>query len=49
MIQGGLLTTHPRGDHGDGEAIGGQSSLRQAAGTASPGDPNTGFAIASKQ
>ena len=38
MVQGGLLTAYPGGDHGDGEASGGQSSLRQGAGIASPGD-----------
>ena len=40
MVQGGLLTTHPGSVHGDGEAPGGESSLRQGAGTASPGSPD---------
>ena len=48
MVQGGLLTAHPGGDHGDGEASGGESSLRQGAGTASPGDPEIGIALATK-
>ena len=46
MVQGGLLTAHPGGDHGDEEASEGQSSLRQGAGTASPGDPEIGIAAA---
>ena len=46
MVQGGLLTVHPRGDHGGGEAPGGQSSLRQGAEIASPGDPEIGIAAA---
>ena len=49
MVQGGLLTAHPGGGHGDGEASGGQSSLRQGAGTASPGDPEIGIAAAAEQ
>ena len=49
MVQGGLLTAHPGGDHGDGEASEGQSSLRQGAGTASPGDPEIGIASAAEQ
>ena len=49
MVQGGLLTTHPGGDHGDGEAFGGQSFLRQRAGTGSSGDPEIGIAAAVKQ
>ena len=36
MVQSGLLTAHPGSVHGDGEAPGGESSLRQGAGTASP-------------
>ena len=40
MVQGGLLTSHPGSFHGDGEAPGGESSLRQGAGTASPGSPD---------
>ena len=49
MVQGGLLTTHPGGDHGDGEASGGQSSLQQGAGTAFPGDPEIRIAAAMEQ
>ena len=33
MVQEGLITTHPGSAHGGGEAPGGQSSLRQGAGT----------------
>ena len=33
MVQRGLLTAHPGSDHGDGGAPGGDSSLRQGAGT----------------
>src|SRR4051812_8504832 len=40
MVQGRLLTAHPGGIHGDGGAPGGDSSLRQGAGTASPGSPD---------
>ena len=40
MVQSGLLTPHPRGVHGDGEVPGGESSLRQGAGTGSPGSPD---------
>src|SRR3954467_4932027 len=40
MVQGGLLTAHPGSVHGDGKALGGESSLRQGAGTASPGCPD---------
>ena len=36
MVQGGLLTAHPDGDHGGGETSGGQSSLHQGAGTILP-------------
>ena len=49
MVQGGLLTAYPGGDHGDGEASGGQSSLRQGAGTGSFGDPEIGIAAAAEQ
>ena len=49
MVQGKLLTMHHGGDHGDGEASGGQSSLRRGAGTASPGDPEIGIAAAAEQ
>ena len=40
MVQGGLLTSHPGSVHGDGEAPGGGSSLRQGAGIGSPGSPD---------
>ena len=49
MVQGGLLAAHPGGDHGGGEVSGGQSSLRQGAGTASPSDPEIGIASTVKQ
>ena len=49
MVQGGLLTAHPGGDHGDGEASGGQSSLRQGAGTGPSGDPEIGIAAVAEQ
>ena len=49
MVQGGLLTVHPGGDHGDGEASGGQSSLWQRAETSSSGDPEVGIAAAAEQ
>ena len=40
MVQGGLLTAHPGGVHGDGGAPGGGSSFRQSVGAASPGSPD---------
>ena len=46
IVQGKLLTTPHRGDHGDEEASGGQSSLWKGAGIASPGDPEIGIAVA---
>ena len=49
MVQGGLLTAHPGEAHGGGEVFGGQSSLRQGAGTASPGDPEIRIAAAAEQ
>ena len=49
MVQGGLLMTHPGSVHGDGEAPGGESSLRQGAGTASPGSPDLETAAAAEQ
>ena len=49
MVQGGLLTAHPGGNHSDGEAFGGQSSLRQGAGAGSSGDPEIGIATATEQ
>ena len=49
MVQGRLLTAHPGGVHGDGGAPGGDSSLRQGAGTASPGSPDLETAAAAVQ
>src|ERR1043165_3687879 len=49
MVQGGLLTAHPGSVHGDGEALGGESSLGQGAGTASPGSPDLEMAAAAEQ
>ena len=49
MFQGGLLTAHPGSVHGDGEAPGGESSLRQGAGTASPSSPDLETAAAAEQ
>ena len=40
MVQGRLLTTHPGGVHGGGEAPGGDPPLRQGAGKSSPGAPD---------
>ena len=40
MVEGGLLTTHPGGVHGDGGSPGGGSSFRQGVGAASPGSPD---------
>src|ERR1041385_2494767 len=40
MVQGGLLTAYPGGIHGYGWSLGGGSSFRQGAGTASPGSPD---------
>ena len=40
MVQGGLLTAHPGSVHVDGEAPGGETSLRQGAGAASLGSPD---------
>src|SRR3954468_19300401 len=40
MVQGGLLTAHPGGVHGDGWSPGGGSSFRQGARAASPGSPD---------
>src|SRR4051812_50104908 len=40
MVQGGLLTAHPGGVHGDGGATGAGSSFRQGAGAGSPGSPD---------
>src|SRR4051812_49380371 len=49
MVQGGLLTTHPRGVHGGGWTHGGGSSFRQGAGAASPGSPDLEMAAAAVQ
>ena len=46
MVQGGLLTVHPEGVHGDGWSPGGGSSFRQVAGAASPGNPDLETAAA---
>ena len=48
MVQGGLLMAHPGSVHGDGEAPGGESSLRQGAGTASPSSPDLETAAAAE-
>src|SRR6187399_1884340 len=42
MVQGRLLTTHPGGVHGGGEAPGGDPPLRQGAGKSSSGAPDLG-------
>src|SRR3954462_15061222 len=39
MVQGGLLTAHPRSVHGYGWSPGGGVSFRQGARAASPGSP----------
>ena len=49
MVQGTLITTHPGGFHGDGGAPGGESYLRQVAGTASPGSHDLETAAAAEQ
>src|SRR4051812_39033569 len=49
MVQGRLLTAHPGSVHGDGGDPGGESSLRQGAGTASPGSPDLETAVAVEQ
>src|SRR4051812_33496995 len=49
MVQGGLLTAHPGGVHGDGGSPGGGSSFRQGAGAASPGSPDLETAAAAVQ
>ena len=49
MVQGRLLTTHPGGVHGGGEAPGGDPPLRQGAGKSSPGAPDLGIAAAAEQ
>ena len=49
MVQGGLITAHPGGIHGDGEAPGGEYSLRQGVGTWSPGSPGLETAVVVEQ
>src|SRR3954464_13528030 len=49
MVQGKLLTTHPGSVHGGGEALGGQSTLRQGAGKRSVGALDLGSAAAAEQ
>ena len=49
MVQGGLLTAHPGGVHGDGGAPGGGSSFWQGAETASPSSPDLETAAATVQ
>ena len=49
MVQGGLLTAHSGGVHGDGGAPGGDSSFRQGAGAASPDSPDLETAAAAVQ
>ena len=49
MVQAGLLTEHPGGEHGDGGASEDQSSLRQGAGTGTSADPDLGIAMAVEQ
>src|SRR4051812_21205487 len=49
MVQGGLLTAHPGGVHGDGGSPRGGVSFRQGAGAASPGSPDLETATAAKQ
>ena len=49
MVQGRLLTTHPGDVHGDGGDPGGDSSLRQGAGIASPGSPDLETAAAEQR
>ena len=49
MVQGGLLTAHPGGVHGDGGSSGGGSSFRQGIGAASPGSPDLEMAAAAVQ
>ena len=49
MVQGGLLTAHPGGVHGDGGSPGGGSFFRQGVGAASPGSPDLEMAVAAVQ
>ena len=49
MVQGELLTAHPGGVHGDGEAPGAGSSLWQGVETGSPDSPDLETAAAVEQ
>ena len=49
MVQGGLLTAHPGGVHGDGGSPKGGSSFRQGAGADSPGSPDLEMEAAAVQ
>ena len=49
MVQGGLLTAHLVGIHGNGWSPEGGSSFRQGAGVASPGIPDLQTAAAVMQ
>src|SRR4051812_9213337 len=49
MVQGGLLTSHPGSIHGDGEAPGGGSSLRQSAENGSTDSPDLETEAAAEQ
>ena len=49
MVQGGLLTAHPGGVHGDGWSLRGGSSFRQGAGAAFPGSPDLETEAAAEQ
>src|SRR4051794_1377678 len=49
MVQGGLLTAHPGGVHGDGGSPKGGVSFRQGVGAASPGSPDLETAAAAEQ
>ena len=49
MVQGGLLTAHSGSIHGDGEAPGDESSLRQGAGIGSSGSPDLETTVMAEQ
>ena len=49
MVQGGVLTAHLGSVHGDGEAPGDESSLRQGVGIGSPGSPGLETPVAAEQ
>ena len=49
MVQGGLLTAHTGGVHGNGWPPGGGISFRQGAGAASSGSPDLETAVAAEQ